>query len=60
MSSGPHISRRDPETVFELIRQIGSGSYGSVQKVYGWGEEEGREEEREEEEELSSHPSLLE
>lgn len=34
MSSGqPHISRRDPETVFELIKQIGSGSYGSVQKV---------------------------
>jgi hypothetical protein len=29
----PHISSRDPEKLFELICQIGSGSYGTVQKV---------------------------
>ncbi|EDQ91779.1 uncharacterized protein MONBRDRAFT_14676 [Monosiga brevicollis MX1] len=29
----PHISSRDPESVFELIKQIGSGSYGSVHKA---------------------------
>eukprot|EP00051_Salpingoeca_urceolata_P033402 m.20558 g.20558 ORF g.20558 m.20558 type:complete len:759 (-) comp6199_c1_seq1:115-2391(-) len=29
----PHISSRDPDTVFELISQIGSGSYGTVQKA---------------------------
>lgn len=29
----PHISSRDPDQVFELMKQIGSGSYGSVHKV---------------------------
>ena len=29
----PHISGRDPEKLFEIICQIGSGSYGSVHKV---------------------------
>eukprot|EP00048_Salpingoeca_helianthica_P021762 m.14293 g.14293 ORF g.14293 m.14293 type:complete len:796 (-) comp6374_c1_seq1:31-2418(-) len=29
----PHISSRDPEKLFELICQIGSGSYGTVQKA---------------------------
>lgn len=29
----PHVSSRDPEKLFELMEQIGSGSYGSVHKV---------------------------
>lgn len=29
----PHISGRDPEKLFEIISQIGSGSYGSVHKA---------------------------
>ena len=29
----PHISSRDPEKLFEILKQIGSGSYGTVQKV---------------------------
>eukprot|EP00041_Stephanoeca_diplocostata_P012799 m.215350 g.215350 ORF g.215350 m.215350 type:complete len:731 (-) comp19094_c0_seq1:169-2361(-) len=29
----PHISQRDPEKLFEIISQIGSGSYGSVHKA---------------------------
>jgi len=29
----PHISQRDPEKLFELMKQIGSGSYGSVHKA---------------------------
>lgn len=36
MSAGlkkPHISQRDPEKLFEIISQIGSGSYGSVHKA---------------------------
>lgn len=34
MSGGkPHVSSRDPEKLFELIEQIGSGSYGSVHKA---------------------------
>ena len=30
---GPHISQRDPEKLFELMKQIGSGSYGAVHQV---------------------------
>eukprot|EP00056_Hartaetosiga_gracilis_P002331 m.52677 g.52677 ORF g.52677 m.52677 type:complete len:743 (-) comp11007_c0_seq1:1535-3763(-) len=29
----PHISSRDPNQLFELIKQIGSGSYGSVHQA---------------------------
>eukprot|EP00039_Didymoeca_costata_P015979 m.278876 g.278876 ORF g.278876 m.278876 type:complete len:734 (+) comp16319_c0_seq8:515-2716(+) len=29
----PHISARDPEKLFEIMTQIGSGSYGSVHKA---------------------------
>jgi len=29
----PHISGRDPEKLFEIMDQIGSGSYGSVHKA---------------------------
>ncbi|EGD82492.1 hypothetical protein PTSG_11972 [Salpingoeca rosetta] len=29
----PHISSRDPDELFELIKQIGSGSYGSVHQA---------------------------
>lgn len=29
----PHISSRDPEKLFEIVEQIGSGSYGSVHKA---------------------------
>ena len=29
----PHVSSRDPEKLFDLIEQIGSGSYGSVHKA---------------------------
>lgn len=28
-----HISSKDPEKLFELLSQIGSGSYGSVHKA---------------------------
>ncbi len=30
----PEISRRNPERDFELMKQIGSGTYGEVFKVY--------------------------
>lgn len=30
---GPHISQRDPEKLFELMKQIGSGSYGAVHQA---------------------------
>jgi hypothetical protein len=33
-SEKPHISSRDPTQLFQLIQQIGSGSYGTVQKVF--------------------------
>ena len=29
----PHIKRSDPEKEFELVKQIGSGTYGEVYKV---------------------------
>ena len=29
----PYISRNDPEKDFELLKQIGSGTYGEVYKV---------------------------
>lgn len=29
----PHIKRSDPEKEFELLKQIGSGTYGEVYKV---------------------------
>lgn len=32
-ASKPRISSRDPDDVFELVCQIGSGSYGTVQKA---------------------------
>lgn len=32
----PHIKRSDPEKEFELLKQIGSGTYGEVYKVSTW------------------------
>ena len=30
------IQRRNPETEFDILKQIGSGTYGEVYKVRGW------------------------
>lgn len=33
VKQGPHISQRDPEKLFKLMKQIGSGSYGAVHQA---------------------------